>query len=76
MHPVVFLAPAHAHADDVATALYYSEGSFKPQGYPAVTNYLTRVTTTFVKEDGRWKISVSHYSPITGGSGTSQTALD
>ena len=59
-----------------AVAMYYSEGSFKPKGYPAVTHYLTRVTQVFVKEGGEWKLRASHWSPVSGGSGTSQAALD
>ena len=58
----------------VAVAHYYSEGSLQPVGYPAVTHYLTRVSQVFVKEDGRWKIISSHWSPVAGGSGTSQAA--
>ena len=57
-----------------AVAHYYSEGTLKPQGYPAVSHYLTRVTQVFVKEDGKWKIRSSHWSPLQGGAGTSQTA--
>jgi hypothetical protein len=56
-----------------AVAHYYSEGSMKPKGSPAVNNYLTRVSQVFVKEDGKWKVRSSHWSPITGGSGTTQT---
>ncbi len=65
-----------AHSDTVATVLFYAEGSFKPKGYPAVSNYLVRVTQTYVKENDRWVTPVSHWSPILGGSGTSQTAVD
>lgn len=56
-----------------AVAHYYSEGSMKPKGAAAVSHYLTRVTQVFVKEGGKWKIRSSHWSPITGGTGTSQT---
>jgi len=59
-----------------AVAVFYSEGSMKPKGSPAVNHYLTRVTQVFVKEDGKWKIRASHWSPVTGGSGTSQAALE
>lgn len=59
-----------------AVAHYYSEGSMKPKGAPAVNHYLTRVTQVFVKEDGKWKIRASHWSPISGGSGTTQTSLE
>jgi SnoaL-like domain len=55
-----------------AVAHYYSEGSLKPKGSPAVSHYLTRVTQVFVKEGGRWKIRSSHWSAVTGGSGTTQ----
>lgn len=61
---------------NVAVAHYYSEGSMKPKGSPAVGHYLTRVSQVFVKEDGEWKVRSSHWSPVTGGSGTSQTALE
>jgi hypothetical protein len=60
--------------DQAAVAHFYAEGSMKPKGYPATTNYLTRVTQVFVKEDGEWRIRSSHWSPIIGGSGTTQTA--
>lgn len=56
-----------------AVAYYYSEGSLKPKGAPAVGHYLTRVSQVFVKEAGKWKIRSSHWSAITGGSGTTQT---
>jgi len=57
-----------------AVAHYYAEGSMKPKGYPAVSNYLVRVTRVYVKEDGAWKIRSAHYSAVLGGLGTSQTA--
>ena len=56
-----------------AVAHYYWEGSMKPKGSPAVNNYLTRVSQVFVKEDGKWRIRSSHWSAVTGGSGTTQT---
>jgi len=59
-----------------AVAVYYSEGSMKPQGSPAVNHYLTRVTQVLVKEEGKWKIRSAHWSPVAGGSGTTQTALE
>ncbi|MBT8484143.1 MAG: hypothetical protein HKO59_11560 [Phycisphaerales bacterium] len=72
------LTPKHirvvVHSDTVATALYYSEGSMKPEGYPAVSGYRTRVTQTMVKQGNKWVAKVSHWSPIQGGGGTSQTA--
>tara|TARA_B100001146_G_scaffold74256_1_gene65892 strand:+ start:57 stop:518 length:462 start_codon:yes stop_codon:yes gene_type:complete len=59
-----------------AVAMYYSEGSMKPKNSPAVNHYLTRVTQAYVKENGKWKIRASHWSPIQGGSGTSQTSTE
>ena len=59
---------------DTYSAHYYMEGFLKPKGLEAVPHYLTRVTQVYVKEDGRWKIRSSHWSPLAGGSGTSQTA--
>ena len=44
----------------------------KPKGSGLVPHYLTRVSQTYVKEDGSWVIRTGHYSPITGGSGTTQ----
>ena len=51
---VVVLVPKKA-----AVAMYYSEGSMKPENAPAVSHYLTRVTQVFVKEGGKWKIRAS-----------------
>ncbi len=56
-----------------AVAHYYWEGSMKPKGSPAVNYYLTRASQVFVKEDGKWRIRSSHWSAVTGGSGTTQT---
>jgi hypothetical protein len=44
--------------------------------YPAVSHYMTRVSEVYVKEDGEWKLRSAHWSPVTGGSGTSQSALE
>ena len=68
---VIILVPKKA-----AVAMYYSEGSMKPEGAPAVSHYLTRVTQALVKEGGTWKIRASHWSPVSGGSGTTQTTLN
>jgi len=59
----------------IALAHYYSEGSMAPKGSPAVKNYRTRVSQVYTKEAGKWKVRSSHWSAITGGSGTSQTAI-
>jgi len=68
---VIVLVPGKA-----AVAMYYSEGAMKPKGSPAVSHYMTRVTQAFVKEGGKWKVRASHWSPIQGGAGTSQTSVD
>lgn len=62
--------------DQIAVAQYYSEGSMAPKGSAAVSNYRTRATQVFVKEDGKWKVRAGHWSPIAGGSGTSQTSVN
>lgn len=59
----------------VALAHYYSEGSMTPKGSTSVKNYRTRVSQVYTKEAGKWKLRSSHWSPITGGSGTNQTAI-
>jgi|TARA_B100000315_G_scaffold150831_1_gene139581 hypothetical protein len=68
---VVVLAPGKA-----AAAMYYSEGYMKPKGSAAVGHYLTRVSQTFVKEDGEWNTRTSHWSPVMGGTGTTQTSKE
>lgn len=68
---VITLVPGKA-----AVAHLYSEGSFHVKGQEPVRNYLTRATQVFVKEDGAWKTRAAHWSPIVGGTGTNQTALD
>jgi hypothetical protein len=59
-----------------AVAAYYNEGSFKPKNSAKVEHYLCRVTTVFVNENGNWKARHSHFSPVQGGSGTTQTTTD
>ena len=61
---------------EIAVAQYYSEGSMVPKGSAAVSNYRTRATQVFVKENGKWKVRAAHWSPIAAGSGTSQTAVN
>lgn len=58
-----------------AVAHYYQEAIMKPTGLSAVPNYRVRVTQVFVKEDGDWKIRASHWSPLMGGAGTTQTVI-
>jgi hypothetical protein len=60
----------------IAVAQFYSDGSMAPKGSAAVSNYRTRATQVLVKENGKWKVRAAHWSPIAGGSGTSQTAVD
>jgi len=75
LHPkhvtVLELVPDHA-----AVALFYAEGSLQPKGGALVGRYLTRVTQAFVKEEGRWRIRSSHWSPLTGGAGTNQVSVE
>ena len=68
---VITLVPGQS-----AVAQFYSEGSMAPKGSAAVSNYRTRATQVLVKENGKWKIRAAHWSPIAGGSGTSQTAVN
>ena len=60
----------------IAVAQFYSEGLMAVKGSAAVSNYRTRATQVLVKEGGKWKVRAAHWSPIAGGSGTSQTAVD
>ena len=62
--------------DQAAVAMYYSEGGFQRKGAQPVNGYLTRVTEVYVKEGGTWKVRAAHWSPVAGGSGTNQNALD
>ncbi len=75
LHPkhisVLELAPNQA-----AVAIFYAEGALHPKGGALVGRYLTRVTQVFVKEDGRWRIRSSHWSPLTGGAGTNQVTVE
>lgn len=68
---VILLAGAQ-----VAVAQFYAEGAFQVKGQAPVADYVTRVTQVFVKEGGEWKVRAAHYSPIVGGSGTTQRALE
>ncbi len=61
---------------EVAVAQFYSEGSMDRKNGSAVSNYRTRATQVFVKENGKWKVRAAHWSPIAGGSGTSATSLE
>ena len=52
-----------------AVAFYYAEGRLKFKGGPAINDYRTRASRTFVKRDGEWRCVTEHYSPLMGGSG-------
>lgn len=58
---------------EAAVAQFYQEAVMQPVGLPLVTDYRTRVTQVFKKEEGQWKIVAAHYSPLRGGSGTPET---
>ena len=68
---IISLVPGKA-----AVAAYYNEGSFKPKNSAKVDHYLCRVSVVFVNENGQWKARHSHFSPVQGGSGTTQTGAD
>ena len=61
---------------EAAIAMYYNEGSLKPLNGASVSHYLTRITQVFVKENDKWVVVAAHYSPVTGGSGTSQSSVE
>ena len=58
-----------------AVALYYVEGDYQEKESENNTNYLTRAMLVYVKEEGGWKIRAAHWSPLTGGKGTTETAI-
>jgi hypothetical protein len=58
-----------------AVAMYYVEGNVQHKGSENNSNYLTRVMQVYVKEEGGWKIRTAHWSPLTGGKGTTETAV-
>ena len=60
----------------VAVAMFYAEGSEKQVGRPAVDHYMTRATVVFAKEEGSWKIRAMHWSPMSGGQGTSGVSTE
>jgi len=73
------LHPKHIKVIEInastAVALYYVEGNVQHKGSVNNANYLTRVMQVFVKEEGGWKIRAAHWSPLTGGKGTTETAV-
>ena len=59
-----------------AVAMYYVEGNVQHKGSENNANYLTRVMQVYVKEEDGWKIRAAHWSPLTGGKGTTETAIE
>lgn len=57
-------------SDEAAVALFYVEGAFRLKGAEKSTNdFRTRALEVFVREEGKWKVRASHWSPLKGGSG-------
>jgi ketosteroid isomerase-like protein len=50
--------------DDVATIFEVEHGTLSVGGGP-LTEWVLRTTTTFRREDGRWKVAHRHADPIT-----------
>ena len=73
------LHPKHIKVIEInattAVALYYVEGNYQQKESGNNANYLTRVMQVYVKEEGGWKIRAAHWSPLTGGKGTTETAV-
>ena len=73
------LHPKHIKVIEInattAVALYYVEGNYQEKGSVNNANYLTRAMEVYVKEEGGWKIRAGHWSPLTGGKGTTETAI-
>ena len=73
------LHPKHIKVTEInattAVALYYVEGTYQQKESGNNANYLTRVMQVYVKEEGGWKIRAAHWSPLTGGKGTTETAI-
>jgi len=72
------LHPKHIKVIEIsantAVALYYVEGNLQLKGSENNPKYLTRVMQVYVKEQDGWKIRAAHWSPLTGGKGTTETA--
>ena len=73
------LHPKHIKVIEInattAVALYYVEGNLQLKGSENNPKYLTRVMQVYVKEEDGWKIRAAHWSPLTGGKGTTETAI-
>jgi hypothetical protein len=72
------LHPKHIKVIEVnsktAIALYYVEGNYQQKERENNPKYLTRVMQVYHIEEGGWKIRAAHWSPLTGGKGTTETA--
>ncbi len=66
----VHYAEAAALTEDVVLVRFYAEGMIMSGGKG--TDYRTRVTMNWIKEDGNWVVKSSHYSPANYG-GVHQT---
>ena len=62
----VYHPNAVALSDTVVLARYYLEGTIT-SGDTTVSNYRTRVTHIWVKENGAWKSKSWHFSPLHDG---------
>jgi ketosteroid isomerase-like protein len=60
-----FYAEATALADDVVHVRFYSEGMVGDEGN--MSDYRTRVTMNWVKENNKWVVRSAHYSPASYG---------
>jgi hypothetical protein len=73
------LHPKHIKVIEInattAVALYYVEGNYQEKGSVNNANYLTRAMEVYVKEEDGWRIRTAHWSPLTGGKGTTETAV-
>ena len=60
-----FYPEATAISDDVVHVRFYSEGMVGSDG--KMSDYRTRVTMNWIKEDGNWVMRTAHYSPANFG---------
>ena len=69
----IMVIPLSANA---AVVHMYVEGGYQNEGEQPVPNYLTRATLVMVLENGDWVSRAAHWSPIRGGTGTADTAVE
>ena len=70
----VFYPEAIQLSEDVVFVRFYSEGMLSAGG--KASNYRTRVTMNWVKEDGKWVVKSQHYSAATYGGVHQTQAVD